>query len=411
MSIHAELVFVFILIVLSAFFAMSEAALLSLSKFKARYMVEKNRLGAVYVKKLKDDIEMLFATILIGNNLVNVAAAAITTSISIRLFESNAIGIATGVATLLILIFGDIVPKTIGANNNEAIAPLVAPVIYHLGIAIYPLIKTFEFFLKGINRLVGSRKAPITTKEELKTIIKAGEEEGSIKELEKRLMHRIFDFDNTTVSDIMSTKKYMVLVSTDMKIKDVLQLPTTKMYSRFPVYEKNKENIVGILYLKDMLKFVKDGKYDVPVNQIMKKPFFVFGNKKMDSMLKLFQSRKEHMAIVIDEKAHVIGLVTIENILEEIVGEIIDESDRINPSIMPISKNEWIVKGSFEIEELNIKTGMPIRKADFVDLDSFVLGTLNRAPKADDVIEYQNYKVVMEEVQGKKVLRARIVKG
>src|SRR3989338_4186591 len=169
MSMHAELAYLSILIVLSAFFAMSEAALLSLSKFKARYMVEKNRFGAVYVKKLKDDIEMLFATILIGNNLVNVAAAAITTSISIRLFESNAIGIATGVATLLILIFGDIVPKTIGANNNEAIAPLVAPVIYHLGIAIYPLIKTFEFFLKGINRLVGSRKAPITTKEELKT--------------------------------------------------------------------------------------------------------------------------------------------------------------------------------------------------------------------------------------------------
>ena len=146
-------------------------------------------------------------------------------------------------------------------------------------------------------------------------------------------------------------------------------------------------------------------------NQIMKKPFFVFGNKKMDSMLKLFQSRKEHMAIVIDEKAHVIGLVTIENILEEIVGEIIDEGDRINPSIMPISKNEWLVKGSSEIEELNVKTGMPIRKADFVDLDSFVLGTLNRTPKVDDVIEYQNYKVVMEEVQGKKVLRARIVKG
>ncbi len=411
MSMHTELAYLFILIVLSAFFAMSEAALLSLSKFKARYMAEKNRFGAVYVKKLKDDIEMLFATILIGNNLANVAAAAITTSISIRLFESNAIGIATGVATLLILVLGDIVPKTIGANNNEAIAPIVAPVIYNLGIAIYPLIKAFEIFLKGINRIVGSRKAPITTKEELKTIIKVGEEEGSIKELEKRLMHRVFDFENTTVSDVMTTKKFIVYVSAEMQIKDVLQLPTAKMYSRFPVYEKNRENIVGILYLKDMLKFVKDGKFDVQVRQIMKKPLFVFSNKKIDAMLRLFQGRKQHMAIVIDEKAHVVGLVTIENILEEIVGEIIDESDRINPGIQEVAKNEWIVKGSSEIDDVSAKTGIPIKKADYVDLDSFILSTLGRAPKPDDAIEHQNYKIKMEEVQGKKVIRARVVKS
>jgi len=163
--------------------------------------------------------------------------------------------------------------------------------------------------------------------------------------------------------------------------------------------------------LKDTLKFLKEGKFDVDVRQIMIKPFFVFENKKMDTMLRLFQGRKQHMAVVIDEKAHVVGLVTIENILEEIVGEIIDESDRLNPSIAQISKNEWIVKGSTEIEELNRKTGMGVREDDFVDLDSFIVATLGRAPKLGEEISYQNFKIVMEDVQGKKVIQARIAKG
>ena len=410
MALHGELILLAFMILLSAFFAMSETALLSLSKFKVRHWVDKKRFGAIYVKRLRDNPEILLSTILIGNNLVNTAAAAITTSISIRLLQSNAIGIAIGVATFLILIFGDITPKSIGANNNETLAPIVAPVIWYISIAIYPLVKILEYFLKAINKLIGTKKIPIITREELKTVLKASEEEGSIKEIEKKMIERIFDFENTTASDVMTRKKSMVMVSSDMKIKDVLNLPTAKMYSRFPVYEKHRDNIIGIIYLKDMLKFVKDNKFDVEIKEIMKKPFFVFENKKMDSMLRLFQSKKQHMAIVIDEKAHVVGLVTIENILEEIVGEIIDESDRINPGISQVSKNEWVVKGSIEIEELNRKTGMSVKETDFVDLDTFIVATLGRAPKLGEEIEYQNFKLIMEDVQGKKVIQTRIVK-
>ena len=326
MEIHTRVILFFIMIVLTSFFAMSETALVSLSKFKVRHWVEKKRFGSLYVKKLKDNPEVLLPTILIGNNLLNTAAAALATSIAIELVQDNAIGIATGVATFFILIFGDIVPKSIGTNNNEILAPLAAPVIWNLSIAMYPLTKLLDYSLKALNKIIGTKKMSLITREEVKSIVKASEEEGSIKELEKRMIERIFDFENTMVSDVMTRKKSMVMVSSDMKIKDVLNLPTAKMYSRFPVYEKNRDNIIGILYLKDTLKFLKDGKFDADVKQIMRKPFFVFGNKKMDTMLRLFQGRKQHMAIVIDEKAHVVGLVTIENILEEIVGEIIDES-------------------------------------------------------------------------------------
>ena len=410
MTLQNQLILLLVMIILSAFFAMSETALLSLSKFKVRHWVEKRKFGADYIKKLKDNPEILLSTILVGNNLVNTAAAAITTSISIQLFQNNAIGIATGIATFLILIFGDITPKSIGSNNSEILAPILAPVIWNLSVAIYPLIKILEYFLKGINKLIGAKKIPIVTEEELKSIVKASEEEGSIKEIEKKMIQRIFDFDNIPVGDVMTRKKSMILVNSGMKIKDVLQLPTAKMYSRFPVYGKHKDNIIGVLYLKDMLKFVKDGKFDIVVKDIMRKPLFVFANKKMDTMLRLFQKRKQHMAIVIDEKGNILGLVTIENILEEIVGEIIDETDKLNPSIEQIFKNEWLAKGSSEIEEVNTKTGISIKESDYVDLDSFILATLGRAPKLNEEIRHNNFKIIMEDVQGKKVLRARIVK-
>ncbi len=410
MTLHYKIITLAILIVISALSAMAEAALLSVSKFKVRHWVEKKKFGATYVKRLKDEPVFFLSTLLITNNLVNTAAAAITTSIALDYFQSNAIAIATGIATFLILVFGDIIPKSIGANSNELLSPKIAPIVWYLGIVLYPFIKALGLLVKSINALVGSKKTQPFTKEELKSIIKYSEEEGSIKETEKRLIQRVFDFGNTTVADVMTRKKHMIMVSSDMQIKDVLQLSTIKLYSRFPVYEKSKENIVGILYLKDALHFAKDGKLDAKVEEAMKKPFFVFENKKIDSMLRLFQQRKEHMAIVINNKAQVVGLVTIENILEEIVGEIIDESDRLKPTVVQISKNEWSVIGTAEIEELNTKIGVPIKESDYDSLDSFILSTLGRAPKVNEEILYKNYKIILEDVQGKKVLKAKVVK-
>src|SRR3989338_5765778 len=410
MTLHYKIITLAALIAISALSAMAEAALLSVSKFKVRHWIDKKKFGAAYIRKLKEDPVTLLSTILITNNIVNTAAAAIITSLAIGYFQSNALGIATGIGAFIILVFGDIIPKSIGANNNERISLYAAPLIWQLSIAIYPLIKMLNLLVRGISSITGTRKSPSFTKEELKGIIKFSEEEGSLKHTEKRLIQRVFDFSNTTVGDVMTRKKAMITINSDLQIKDVLQLTTSKLYSRFPVYEKNKENVVGILYLKDALHYAKDGKLDIPVRQVMKKPFFVFDNKKLDSMLRLFQLRKEHMAIVINNKAQVVGLVTIENILEEIVGEIIDESDRLKPTVVQISKNEWSVIGTAEIEELNTKIGMPIKESDYDSLDSFVLSTLGRLPKANEEIPYQSYKITLEDVQGKKVLRAKIVK-
>ena len=411
MTFHYQITALIVLLAVSALSAMAEAALLSVNKFKVRHWIDKKKLGAVYIKKLKDEPVFLLSTLLITNNIVNTAAAAIITSMSIGYFHNNAIGIATGIGAFLILVFGDIVPKSIGANNNEIISPIIAPFVWYTGIAIYPLIKMLDLFVKAINLLIGAKKSPSITKEELRSMVKYSQEEGSIKETEKKLIQRIFDFGNTTVGDVMTRKKIMMMVESELKIRDVLKLSSTKLYSRFPVYEGNRDSIVGILYLKDALHQAKDDKLDVPIKDIMKKPFFVFENKRLDSMLRLFQARKEHMAVVINNKAQVVGLVTIENILEEIVGEIVDESDRINPSVMQITKNEWDAKGTAEIDDLNSKTGMSIKESDYDSLDTFASATLGRPPKAGDEIHHQNFKITVDEVQGKKVLKAKIVKS
>jgi putative hemolysin len=401
--------FLFLMLV-SAFSAMAEASLLSISKYKVKSWVEKKKIGSHYVKKLKDSPETLLSTTLILNNLANTGVAAIMTEAALRLFDNNAVAIATGVATFLILIFGDIIPKSMATTHNEFFAPVAAPIVWQISKLIYPLTVMLNIILKVINKLLGKAQSQSITRDELRYLIKAGQEEGSIKDIERRMIQRVFEFENTTVSDVMTRKKLMALVDCEMKIKDVLQMPNIKLFSRFPVYQKNKENIIGILYLKDMLLFAKDGKADTQVKDLMRKPFFVFESKKVDSMLRLFQARKEHMAIVINNKAQVVGLVTIENILEEIVGEIIDESDRINPNLVQIAKNEWLAKGILEIEELNRKTGMQVKESDYDSMDSFVVGTLGRAPKVGDETTYQSYKILIEEVQGKKVLSARILK-
>ncbi|HLC60141.1 MAG TPA: hemolysin family protein [Candidatus Nanoarchaeia archaeon] len=410
MITYTKLAFLFALIVLSAFSAMSEAALLSINRFKIKHWVEKKKIGAVYVQKLKNNPARLLTTLLIANNLANAAAAALITSMALEVFQNNALAIATGIATFLILVFGDILPKSIGVNNNELLAPLMAPAVWYLSYAFSPLIKMLEYAINTINRLFGTKKIAIISREELKSMVKYSEEQGSIKGMEKKMIHRIFDFENTTISDVMTLKKNIVSVGSEMAVKDVLSLPSAKMYSRFPVYEKHKDNIVGILYLKDMMKYVRDNSLDTPVKQVMRKPFFVFSHRKIDAMLKMFQGRKEHMAVVIDDKAQVVGAVTIENILEEIVGEIIDESDRINPSIHQISKNEWLANGTADIEIVNAKTGLLIKESDYDSLHSFIVATLGRPPKLAEEFSYLNFKFIIEDVQGKKVLKARIIK-
>jgi magnesium and cobalt exporter, CNNM family len=323
-----EMVILFVLLFLSGFFSSAEVALVSISRIKIRHLVEKKVKGAKLIQKLKKDPEKLLTIILIGNNIVNVGAAAIATKVAMNLFDNNAVGIATGIMTFLLLVFGEIIPKNFATKFGTRLSLLFAPIIYFLGIILFPIVKIFEIMLIILNKITGlHKKKNLLTEDELKSIVKLGSEDGAINDHEKKMIQRIFDLDANKTFSIMTKRCDMIVVNCNLTVIEALEITKKKHYSRIPVYDTKKNHIVGILNLKDIVACIKNDKEKILVKDIMKKPIFVFGSRKIDSLLRLFQKKQTHIAIVVDNYSKVIGLVTIEDVLEEIVGEIYDETD------------------------------------------------------------------------------------
>ena len=409
MALGAEIIFLIILLLFSGFFSGAEVALISLTRSKAEQLFKKKKFGVVYVKKLKDDPQRMLATILIGNNLANVAASALASSIMIGIFENYAVGIAIGVMTLLILVFGEITPKSIAAKNNELISRLVAAPIWYLGIILAPILNILDKFLNKFIKLIGIKaKEKVITEEEIISMIKIAEEEGSIKEIEEKMINRIFKFDDINASEIATPRRDMIMLESKLKIKDAFKLFLRKNHTRMPIYEKQKDNIVGIVHIKDLMKHMQ-GK-SKSISKIMYKPYFIPEVKKLSDLLRQFQKRKEHMAIVIDEHGSVTGLVTLEDVLEEIVGEIMDETDIIAPNIKKIGKTTWIINGKTDIDEVNEKLNMKLKGKDYDTLSGFILKLTGKIPKENDEIVYNKFKLKVEELEGNRISKIRVEK-
>ena len=394
-----QFVVLFILLVLSGFFSSAETALFSISKAKAIHIAKEKGRTNTLIKKMKDDPHRLLSTILIGNNLVNVGASAIATAITIGLVESHAVGIATGIMTFAILIFGEIFPKSIATRNNILIARLVIFPLYWLSILFYPLI----LFLNFIPKLTGKiHKKPIVTEEELMTFVEVVEEEGGIEEEEKELIENIFEFDDTNASEIMTPRADMFVIDGDEELK--LKAIVKSGFTRIPVIEGDIDHVVGILNVKDLLKFQATSTDEINVRQIMRQPYFVPENKKLDNLLQEFKKRKQHMAIIIDEHGGVSGLITLEDALEEIVGEIIDETDTVEPHIIKTRPNEWRVLGKSEIDEVNetIKMDIPDSR-EYDTFSGYVLDQIGRIPHEKEEISLGNFLITVKEMEGNRI--------
>ena len=394
-----QFVVLFILLVLSGFFSSAETALFSISKAKAIHLAKEKGKTNTLIKKMKDDPHRLLSTILIGNNLVNVGASAIATAITIGLVESHAVGIATGIMTFAILIFGEIFPKSIATRNNILIARLVIFPLYWLSILFYPLI----LFLNFIPKLTGKiHKKPIVTEEELMTFVEVVEEEGGIEEEEKELIENIFEFDDTNASEIMTPRADMFVIDGDEELK--LKAVVKSGFTRIPVIEGDIDHVVGILNVKDLLKYQASSTDEINVRQIMRQPYFVPENKKLDNLLQEFKKRKQHMAIIIDEHGGVSGLITLEDALEEIVGEIIDETDTVEPHIIKTRPNEWRVLGKSEIDEVNetIKMDIPDSR-EYDTFSGYVLDQIGRIPHEKEEISLGNFLITVKEMEGNRI--------
>ncbi|MCK5140314.1 MAG: HlyC/CorC family transporter, partial [Thermodesulfovibrionia bacterium] len=313
-----EVLILVVYIALSGIFSASETALISLSRFKIRLFTKKNARGSNSLKKLKDNPHKMLITLLICNNVVNIGASAFAAGLAIRIWpENNPLAYATGIMTFLILVFGEIVPKNLATTHSDKISLFIAPAIYTLSIILYPLIIIFDFITVKIFRVQPVR--PKITEEEIKNIVDIAKEEGGIDKEEKEMIQRIFKFDDIDVDEIKVPRTDMIMLNAKYDLKAALDLIDKKHHSRFPVYEENKDKIVGTFYFKDALEYIKKKKFDISIEKLMRKPLFVPDTKKIDEMLKLFQKKKQHMAIIVDEHGSTSGIITVEDILEEIV--------------------------------------------------------------------------------------------
>jgi len=394
-----QIVVLIVLLLLSGFFSSAETALFSISRAKARHIAKEKGLTNALIKKMKDDPHRLLSTILIGNNLVNVGAAALATAITIEMMASNAVGIATGIMTALILIFGEIIPKSIATRNNILIARLVIMPLYWLSILFAPIIYLLNFIPRLTSKV--QRKSRVT-EEELMTFVEVVEEEGGIEEEEKELIHNIFEFDDTSASEIMTPRADMFVINVDeeLNVEEIIR----SGFSRIPVIEEDIDHVIGILNIKDLFMHQVTSAKQTDVRSVMGEPHFVPENKKLDYLLQDFKRRKQHIAIVVDEHGGVSGLITLEDALEEIVGEIIDETDKVEPHIVKLNKNEWRVLGKSEIDDVNEKLAMDIPDTKEYDTFSgYVLDQIGRIPHEKEDISLGNFVVTVTEMDGTRI--------
>ncbi len=398
-----ELTLLVLGLLLSGFFSSSETALFSISKIKALHIAKDGSKTGQLILKMKEDSHKLLTTILIGNNLVNIGASAIATSIALSYFKSNAVGIATGTMTMLILVFGEIFPKSFANHNNILVARIVIYPLFWLSKLFFPLI----YLLNFIPKLHGTTDSShgTVTEDELMTMVEVVEEEGEIKEEEKEYITNIFEFDDTSCSEIMTPRADMFVLDVfqDMDIKKILETG----FSRIPVIEDSIDNIIGILHVKDLFaSFQKASESDssLDIKKIMRKPYFIPESKKLDSLLKDFKQKKNHIAIVVDEHGGISGIATLEDVVEEIIGEIIDETDRMTPDIVRLKGNKWFVAGKIDIDDLNKELGIKIPESSTYDTFSgFFLEQIGRIPKSGESIIINKWTATVKDMDGNRI--------
>ncbi len=393
-----------VLLFFSAFFSAAETAFFSISRTKARHLAKDNQSAYALIHLLKENPHRLLTTLLIGNNVANIGASALATSVAISIFPDYALGLATGVMSFLILVFAEVFPKSVATRNNVAIARLTVYPVYWFSVLFYPVSK----FLGFIPVLTGKiRKTAMVTEEELLTIVDVVEEEGEIKEEERELINNIFEFDDTSASEIMTPRADMFVLEVGAPLD--LEAIARSGFTRIPVIDNDIDHVVGIVNIKDIFVQQSASLQNLDIQSIIRPPYFVPENKKLDSLLRQFKKRKNHIAIVVDEHGGVSGLISLEDVLEELVGEINDETDTDEPHIVKVKNDEWVVLGKSDIDEVNEKIPMNIPDSKEYDTFSgFILEQIGRIPQVNEKIPLGNFMVIVQEMDGNRIKEYRV---
>jgi len=406
------IVWLIILVFLSGIFSGSETAIISISNAKVRSLVKENLRGANTLSLLKKNPHKLLITILIGNNLVNIGASVLATVVFTEFFGSSGLGIATGVMTLFILIFGEITPKSFATKYSVKVSLLAAKPLYIMQIVFSPIIWFLDKIVKFLIKIFGEDiKDDQVSEEEIKAIIDIGAEEGSILKAEKELLKNVLQFNDIHVEEVMTPRVSVDALPIESTLQEAVDFVIHKSHSRIPVYKDTIDNIVGIITIKDVLimseKYHTNKKLE---NVELKKPIVVPVSKKIDVLFREFQYARTHLAIVIDEYGGTAGIVTLEDLLEEIVGEIIDESDIEEMPIKELSKKEIITNGLTKLGDINDYLHIHINGNSKEPISAFILDTLNRFPKEGEIINISKVAIKVLKMHNNKIVKVSIEK-
>lgn len=388
----------------------SETAFTSVSRIKLKNLVEEGDKRAADIERMLAQPNDYLTTILIVNNVAVIIASSMATVLALRFSTSFGELLSTVVISLVVLIFCEITPKTAAVQNPMRWARALYPLVRGASWLLHPIVVVLSKVTNFLVRMLGGqvKHGPFVTEEELRLLVTVGEEEGVLEEEETEMIHSIFEFADTTVREVMVPRIDMVTLESDATVNDAIDLAMQGGFSRIPVFEESIDNIIGVLYTKDMLKQLREGHESMPIRTLVRQAYFVPETKKLDDLLREIRQRRIHMVIVIDEYGSVAGLVTIEDLVEEIVGDIRDEYDRDENLYEKINQYEYIVDAKMSIDEFNELMETELQNEDYDTLGGFLYAQLDKIPVPDDTISFENLTFTVMETRGRRITKVRV---
>ena len=387
---YIQLITIIILLFLSAFFSSAETAFMTVSRIKIRSLMDEGNRHAALVAKIIDNSGKMLSAVLIGNNIVNISCSALATTFTINVWGSYATGIATGVLTLFVLIFGEITPKNLASKFNTKLVLLYAPVIYGLMIILTPVIFIVDHLAGIVLKLFGTSskdKSNTITEEELRTIVDVSHEDGVIESDEKEMIYNVFDLGDADAKDIMVPRVNVSFADVDSTYDDLISIFREDKFTRLPVYDESTDNVIGIVNVKDLLLLKDEDKEHFSIRNIMREPYFTYEHKNTANLFLEMRESSISLAIVLDEYGVTAGLITLEDLLEEIVGEIRDEYDSDEQDdITRINDYEYIVLGSANLEDVSDELGLHLESDDYDTIGGYCLEKLDHLPEKNEII-------------------------
>lgn len=406
-----QLLILVILIILSAFFSSAETALVTVNRIRIMNLAEEGNKRATTVLKVVDDSGKMLSAILIGNNIVNILASALATVLATNLFGSKGVGIATGVLTVLILVFGEITPKTLATIHSEKIALIYAPVIYYLMIVLTPVIFIINKLSLGFLKLLRvdpNSKNDTMTENELRTIVDVSHEEGVIESEERQMINNVFDFGDSLAKDIMVPRVDMIFAHVDATREELIEIFKKEKFTRLPVYEESTDDVIGILNIKDLLLY--ENGMEFHVRDILRSAYFTYEYKKTSELMIDMKQDSNNLAIVLDEYGATAGLITLEDLLEEIVGEIRDEYDEDEKDLIrKLSEQEYLIEGSMKLDDVNDALGLSFSSEDYDSIGGLIIELLDRLPeKHESVTTEEGIRLEVENIDKNRIDTVRL---